>query len=279
MLQLTSVLPLQVSWVVVSQTAASAAEGLVQARSSSQVDAAATQLKTAVACFSSDGGASATGGISGGGAYDAGYADVAVPGDSATGGTSGGDFLVPCQAYYNDWLAGGGCTACVQTAMSTLASCPAAPAGSPAGCTLANCEPKCGSTAASCGCIQACLGDCEAAVLAYYRLHYRARAARTRSPAATTSRAMRPGTRARSARPGSKGVAATSPSIPSRTIPRTLVGTNLSLAVSEISRRLSSACFQIEFLQIEPEPHLLDAVDLGLDDGPMPVLDFEKAGK
>ena len=118
---------------------------------------------------SGSGGASATGGISGGGAYDAGHADVAVPGDSATGGTSGGDFLMPCQAYYNDWLAGGGCTACVQTAMSTLASCPAAPAGSPAGCTLANCEPKCGSTAASCGCIQACLGDCEAAVLAYYR--------------------------------------------------------------------------------------------------------------
>lgn len=118
---------------------------------------------------SGSGGASATGGISGGGAYDAGYADVAAPGDSATGGTSGGDFLMPCQAYYNDWLAGGGCTACVQTAMSTLASCPAAPAGSPAGCTLANCEPKCGSTAASCGCIQACLGDCEAAVLAYYR--------------------------------------------------------------------------------------------------------------
>jgi hypothetical protein len=54
MLQLTRVLPLQVSWVVVLQTAACAAVGLVQARSSSQFEAAVTQLRTAAIRLSSD---------------------------------------------------------------------------------------------------------------------------------------------------------------------------------------------------------------------------------
>jgi hypothetical protein len=92
---------------------------------------------------------------------------------SGTGGTSGGDFLASCQAYYNDWFAGGACTACVRAAMSSLASCPAAPVGSPAGCEVGTCEVKCGGSssvnnAANCGCIQACLGNCEGAVLSYY---------------------------------------------------------------------------------------------------------------
>jgi hypothetical protein len=46
MLQLTRVLPLQVSWAVVSQTAACAEVGLEQARISSQVEAAEMQVKT-----------------------------------------------------------------------------------------------------------------------------------------------------------------------------------------------------------------------------------------
>ncbi|HJX51210.1 MAG TPA: hypothetical protein VJ801_00460 [Polyangia bacterium] len=45
MLQLTRVLPLQVSWAVVSQTADWAAVGVEQARSSSQVEAAVRQFR------------------------------------------------------------------------------------------------------------------------------------------------------------------------------------------------------------------------------------------
>ncbi len=78
------------------------------------------------------------------------------PGGSSSGGSSGGSnscappttFPQDCQAYFQQYNAGGACGQCAQNSGCL---------SSEGSCNLQVCEQRCGTTAASCNCIGQCL--------------------------------------------------------------------------------------------------------------------------